>query len=95
MIVAELTITPLTDEDLTPFIDAAVDVIKNSGLKYEVDAMGTTIEGEIDQIFDVVRNAHEAVKRLGAERVMTEIRIDDRASGVTIEEEVDSYRASV
>lgn len=95
MIIAELTITPLTDDDLTPFIDAAVDVIKNSGLKYEVDAMGTTIEGEIDQIFDVVRNAHEAVKRLGAERVMTEIRIDDRTSGVTIEQEVDSYRASV
>ena len=94
MAVAEFSITPVTGEQLTPFIDAAVEEVKKSGLKYEVDAMSTTVEGELDQILQVVQKAHQAVKSMGADRVLTEIRIDDRA-GVTIEEEVKQYRASV
>jgi uncharacterized protein YqgV (UPF0045/DUF77 family) len=43
----------------------------------------------------VVKNAHTAVKAKGVERVLLELRIDDRVEGVTIEEEVSDYRASV
>jgi uncharacterized protein (TIGR00106 family) len=95
MIVAEFSVTPVTGEDLRPYVDAAVDEVKKSGLKYEVEAMGTTIEGEIDQVFEVVRRAHNAVKSKGADRVLTEIRIDDRRTGVTISQELEGYRASV
>lgn len=94
MAVAEFSIIPITDEQLTPFINAAVDVVKKSGLKYEVDAMSTTVEGDLNQILQVVQKAHMAVKSMGADRVLTEIRIDDRV-GVTLEEEVKEYRASV
>lgn len=95
MVVVEFSITPLNAEQLTPFIDAAVNEIKKSGLKYEVDAMGTTVEGELDECMNVVMKAHKAVKDKGADRVLTEIRIDDRMPGVTIEEEVKEYRTSV
>lgn len=95
MIIAELTITPIVGTELTPYIDAAVNEIKKSGLKYEVDAMGTTIEGDFDKVFEVIKNAHSAVKAVGADRVLTEIRIDDRRPGVSIKEEVEAYRASV
>ncbi|MCE5199233.1 MAG: MTH1187 family thiamine-binding protein [Armatimonadota bacterium] len=95
MIVAEFSITPVTGDKLKPYIDAAVNVVKRSGLKYEVDALSTTIEGDIDQIFEVVKKAHNAVMQQGADRVLTEIRIDDRRAGVTIQEEVEAYRASV
>jgi uncharacterized protein (TIGR00106 family) len=95
MVVAEFSVTPLVEEELRPYIDAAIDEVKKSGLKYEVDAMSTTIEGELDQIFDVVRKAHNAVKQKGADRVLTELRIDDRSTGVTIEDELEGYRASV
>ena len=95
MVVAEFSVTPVTGEDLRPYVDAAVEEVKKAGLKYEVDALSTTIEGEVDEVFDVVRRAHNAVKSKGADRVMTELRIDDRRTGVTIEEEVEGYRASV
>jgi uncharacterized protein (TIGR00106 family) len=95
MAVAEFSITPVTGDDLSPYVDAAVNVVKMSGLKYEVDAMATTIEGDIDQIIAVVKDAHQAVRSKGADRVLTELRIDDRAEGVTIEREVDAYRTSV
>lgn len=95
MLVAEFSITPVTVDNLTPFIDAAIDVIKNSGLKYEVEALGTTIEGELDQVLEVIKRAHQVVMDMGAGRVLTEIRIDHKAVGVTIDEEVERYRAYV
>ena len=95
MVVAEFSITPVIGENLRPYIDAAVDVVKKSGLKYEVDAMSTSLEGELDQVLDVVKKAHLAVKAVGAGRILTEIRIDEREMGVTMEEELEGYRASV
>lgn len=95
MLVAEFSITPVTGDDLTPYIDAAIKIVEKSGLKFEVDALGTTLEGELDQVLDVIKQAHQAVIDLGAGRVLTEIRIDHKATGVTIDEEVGRYRAYV
>lgn len=95
MVVAEISITPVVGDEMRPYIDAAVEEIKKSGLKYEVEAMGTTVEGEMDEVFMVIKKAHDAVKQKGANRILTEIRIDDKASGVTIQDEVAGYRASV
>ena len=95
MVVAEFSVTPITCEEMRPYVDAAVDEVKKSGLKYEVEAMSTTVEGEIGQVLDVIHKAHEAVKQKGAGRVLTEVRIDDKAEGVSIEEEVEGYRANV
>ncbi|MHB9036575.1 MAG: MTH1187 family thiamine-binding protein [Armatimonadota bacterium] len=95
MVVAEFSITPLGEAELKPFIDAAVREVEKSGLRYEVDAMATTLEGELDDILNVVKNAHAAVKARGVDRVLLELRIDDRVDGVTIQEEVADYRASV
>jgi uncharacterized protein (TIGR00106 family) len=69
-----------------------VEEVKKSGLKYEVDALGTTVEGEIDQVLDTVKRAHHAVREKGAHRVVTEIRIDDKESGTTMEDELTGYR---
>ncbi len=50
MAIVEFTITPLVGEQIRRYVDAAIDVVKQSGMKYEVDAMGTTIEGDIAEI---------------------------------------------
>ena len=95
MVVAELTVTPLSEGDLKPFIDVAVDEIKRSGVKYEVDALGTTLEGDLDTILilRVAKQAHEAVRRRGASRMMTELRIDEKSDdGVSVDKEVEGYR---
>jgi len=90
-VVAELSITPLVEGKMKPFIDAALEEIERSGLKYEVDAMGTTIEGDLDQVLDVVKRAHEAVRRTGVHRFFTELKIDEKVEDVTIDEEVEEY----
>jgi uncharacterized protein YqgV (UPF0045/DUF77 family) len=60
-------------------VDAAIAVIQESGLKYEVGALGTTIEGEPDAVWSVVRRAHEACLRSGAEGLVTVLKIEQSA----------------
>jgi uncharacterized protein (TIGR00106 family) len=91
-VVAEFSVTPLVEGQIRPFVDAAVEEVKKSGLKYEVDALGTTVEGELDQILEMVKRAHSAVRDRGAQRVVTELRIDDKQSNTAMEDELRGYR---
>lgn len=42
-------------------VAAAVQVVRESGLPHRTDAMFTTVEGEWDEVFDVVKRATDAV----------------------------------
>jgi uncharacterized protein (TIGR00106 family) len=60
------------------YVRAALEVVRKSGLKYQVGPMGTSLEGDWDAIFAVVREMHETCVRMGAVRLLTTIKIDDR-----------------
>jgi uncharacterized protein (TIGR00106 family) len=93
MLVAELTIIPMAGSHMRHYVDAAVEVIRASGLTYEVDALGTTLQGELDDVLRVAREAHQAVLAAGAGRVFTELRLDERVhDAVTMQHEIMSYR---
>lgn len=55
----------------------AVRIVRDSGLPNHTDSMFTTIEGEWDEVFDVVKRATEAVGRYGS-RVSLVIKADIR-----------------
>ena len=59
----------------------AVRVVRDSGLPYELNAMFTNVEGEWDEVMDVVRRAVEAVQAV-APRVALVLKADVRP-GVT------------
>jgi uncharacterized protein YqgV (UPF0045/DUF77 family) len=56
-------------------VEAAITVIQASGLNYEVGALGTTLEGEPDEIWPLLRRIHEATLAAGAEREITLVKI--------------------
>ena len=58
-------------------VAAAVRIVRDSGLPNQTDAMFTTIEGEWDEVFDVIRRATEAVQAFGP-RVSLVIKADIR-----------------
>ena len=58
-------------------VAAAVRVVREAGLPNHTDAMFTTIEGEWDEVFDVVRRATEAVAPFGS-RVSLVLKADIR-----------------
>jgi uncharacterized protein (TIGR00106 family) len=76
---AELRLTPVEAE--MPFALLVADVVPilaESPLQYQIHAMGTTLEGDLEAILDVVRRCHELLRKHAA-RVLIELSIDDRA----------------
>lgn len=81
MIVA-FSVTPLgVGEGVSEPVARAVKVVRESGLPNRTDAMFTTLEGEWDEVMDVVKRAVEAVAEV-APRVSLVLKADVR-QGVT------------
>ena len=62
---------------LSGVLTQVATLIDHSGLDYRVGPMGTTVEGDWDQIMRLAKRCHDAILT-GADRVMLTIRIDDR-----------------
>ncbi len=80
MAIAELSIIPIGTKStrLSSYVAACLKVLEDSGLTYEVHGMGTIIEGDLKDIFEVMLKMHEVPFEAGALRVVTSIKIDDR-----------------
>lgn len=66
-------------------IEAAIAVVAGSGLRHEVGALGTTVEGPADDVWAVLRAAHEATLAAGAQSVVSVVKVfsgGDSAPGI-------------
>lgn len=62
--IIELSIFPLDKgESVSDYVARAIKVIKESGLPYEVGPMGTSIEGELEQVMEVALACIKAIAR--------------------------------
>lgn len=62
MVLLDLSLYPLGEaESIGSYVAKCVDIIDRSGLEYRCHAMGTTIEGEFDQVMAVVRDCFHAL----------------------------------
>ncbi len=88
-----LQVIPLVPEGgVYPLVDRVIDLIRESGVKYEVGPMETTMEGELHRLLEIVEKAQKLCLQHGASRVLSVVKIDCKAGGVTIEEKVGKYR---
>ncbi len=80
MAVVFLTITPIgtATPSVSRYVAGVEKILRASGLKNQLTAMGTIIEGDLDEVLRVVRRMHEHPFAEGAVRVSTLIKIDDR-----------------
>jgi uncharacterized protein (TIGR00106 family) len=62
MVLLEFSMTPLgAGESVSPFVARCVEIIRTSGLAYELHAMGTIVEGELDEVMQVLTSCFEAL----------------------------------
>lgn len=85
-------IPSVPDEKLYFVVDKVIDFIRSSGVKYEVGAMETTMEGELDNLLEIVKQAQEICVLEGASRVCSVVKIDYKPEGVTMNEKIYKYR---
>jgi len=77
-VLIDFTIYPMDKgESLSPYVARAAKIIKDSGLAYKLGPMGTSIEGEWEQVMDVVNRCFEELKK-DCGRVSMLIRADYR-----------------
>jgi uncharacterized protein YqgV (UPF0045/DUF77 family) len=77
-VIAEIQVAPSppgTSDNPHAHVEAAIDVIAGSGLRYEVGALGTTLEGHADAVWDTLRAAHEAMLAAGADGGLSHVKI--------------------
>ncbi|MCU1569569.1 MAG: hypothetical protein JWR33_310 [Naasia sp.] len=65
------------DASIHDAVAAAVRIVRESGLPNSTDSMFTTLEGEWDEVFEVIRRATEAVGAFGS-RVSLVLKADIR-----------------
>jgi uncharacterized protein (TIGR00106 family) len=75
---ASFSVVPMgTGDGVKNLIAEALAIVDASGLPYKLGAMHTTIEGDADQVMDVIMRCHRRVLELSP-RVLTSITLDDR-----------------
>jgi uncharacterized protein (TIGR00106 family) len=63
-IIVDFSIFPIgKDESVSKYASRAVKIIKDSGLSHHIGPMGTSIEGEWDEVMLVVRRCMEDLKK--------------------------------
>ncbi|MGI8710487.1 MAG: thiamine-binding protein [Acidimicrobiales bacterium] len=85
--IAELQVLPRpggTADDPHAHVDAAIAALGEAGLRHEVSALGTTLEGAPDAVWTALRAAHEATIAAGAEFVLSVIKVAEGAEGAEL-----------
>ena len=81
MAIAEVSIIPIGtgSASVSQYVARAISILqREKDVKYELTAMGTIIEGDVDAILGAVKRMHQAIFNEGVRRVVTTVKIDDR-----------------
>jgi uncharacterized protein (TIGR00106 family) len=80
MIIASLSITPLgKGTSVSSYVKIVRETLKKEHVTFQTNPMATVIETkDLVTLFHVIQKAHQAVVDAGADRIITEIKIDDR-----------------
>ena len=79
MVLLEFSMFPTTQgESKSRYVARILDLIDQSGVRYQLTPMGTILEGEWDEVMGVVTACFEALKT-DCPRISTQLKIDYRA----------------
>ena len=80
MAVVFVSITPIGTgtPSVSRYVAGVERILRGTALRSQLTAMGTIIEGDLDEILAVIRRMHEHPFTEGAVRVSTLVKIDDR-----------------
>ncbi len=93
MVLLEFSMYP-TDQgaSVSRFVARSLEIIDDSGLPYRLGPMGTTIEGEMDQVLDVVSRCFERMSG-DCDRIAVNVKMDwRRGAKDRLQGKVDSVR---
>ncbi len=93
-VVVDLCVIPMgVGVSVSSHVAACQKILRQAGLKHQMHAWGTNIEGDWDTVFAAIKQCHEAVHAMGAPRIVTTLKIGTRTDRVqTLEDKIQSVR---
>lgn len=79
-------------EDTIPFVDDAIAIIEASGVKYQVNPLETTMEGELSVLFNIIEKMNEEMTQNGCLSVISQIKVFYKPDGASMDELTKEYR---
>ena len=78
MVLLEFSMSPLgKGESVGKYVSRSLEIIDQSGVEYRLNPMGTVLEGEWDEVMDVVSQCYKRMKK-DCNRISCTIKIDYR-----------------
>jgi len=91
---ASIQIVPVV-QDRHPYewVDEAIAIIQQSGIKYEVGAFATVLEGSYAQVMEVIHQVNEYLYTKGCAEWISSLQIQIRSGGdITGEEKTEKFK---
>ncbi|MBU5267247.1 thiamine-binding protein [Virgibacillus proomii] len=79
-------------EDVIPYIDEAIAIIDQAGVRYQVNPLETTIEGELSKLLTVIEKMNERMTELGCPSVISQVKIFYQPTGASMDKLTEKYR---
>lgn len=93
-VIADISIVPLgVGLSLSKYVAECEKIFKEAGLKTQLHANGTNIEGEWDDVFNAIKKCHEVLHQMGVPRITASIRTGTRTDKEqTMEDKIRSVK---
>jgi uncharacterized protein YqgV (UPF0045/DUF77 family) len=87
--IAEISVVPQKDGPARELISKVVSEIASEDLEYRVGAAGTTVQGELESIFDAVRRVRDCLHAEGVDRAVVDLRLQFEPHPETLQHQVE------
>lgn len=79
-------------EDVIPYVDAAIAVIEEAGIPYQVSPLETTMEGNLTELLEIVQKMNERMVEKGSASIISQVKIFYKPEGASMEKLTEKYR---
>ncbi|MGM9923585.1 MAG: MTH1187 family thiamine-binding protein [Bacillus sp. (in: firmicutes)] len=79
-------------ENVIPLVDEAIKIIDESGVKYEVHPLETTMEGDLTELLSVIEKMNHRMIELGSPNVISQVKILFQPNGITMDTLTEKYK---
>lgn len=80
------------EEEMYKVVDVCIVEIEKSGFKCEIGVMSIIVEGDFDEVFELLKKVYKIFFNFGCERVIIVVRVDEKVGGLIIDEKFRNYR---
>ena len=93
-VILNFTVVPIgTGTSLSRYVAACERILNEAGVKHNLHANGTNVEGEWDEVFAAIKRCHEELHQMGVPRLFTTIQVGTRTDREqTMEDKIQSVK---